>query len=200
MSSGNYYNDETCVAMLNQQDQQAIALLMQRLYPALCLYAESFLEDKQWAEEMAEDAFVNLWQRKGKFPNMSAVKAYLYTSTRNLCFNKLATIKTRKHIQERLDGEYDTPTESTVLRHIVQAEVMAQIMNAVESLPPVLQQTFKMAYLEGLSNNEIAIAIAKNEQVVRNYKMRALAKIREKLADKDLLWLFLLIASQTYKN
>jgi RNA polymerase sigma-70 factor (family 1) len=200
MSSESSYTDNTCVEMLNQHDKQAITLLMQRLYPALCLYAESFLNDKQRAEEMAEDAFVNLWQREGNFPNMASVKAYLYKSTRNLCFNKLASLKTRKHIQERWEEDHEMSSDATVLRNIVQSEVMTQIMQAVDALPPVMRQTFKMAFIDGMSNEEIAVAIDKNEQVVRNYKMRALARVREKLADKDLIWLLLLIASQVNKN
>jgi RNA polymerase sigma-70 factor (family 1) len=192
--------DDACIELLNRQDKQAIDYLMKRFYPALCLFAESLMNDRQWAEEMAEESFIKLWQQHGNFPNIQAVKAYLYKVTKNLCFKKLATLQTRRKRQSRFQLEFNPPSEATVLRKMIQSDVMSEIMRAVDTLPEQIGRVFRMGFLEGMDNKQIAAELQTSIQTVKNQKVRALQLLRLKLTDRDMLFLLMLMATQAGKN
>jgi len=59
-----------------------------------------------------------------------------------------------------------------------QAELLQRIYEEIEKLPKKCRQVFKLAYLDGLSNEEIAELLHINYQSVKNQKVRALKILR----------------------
>jgi len=60
----------------------------------------------------------------------------------------------------------------------VKTLVLKAIHKEIEKLPRSCRQVFKMAYLEGLSNSQIAETLSINNQSVRNHKLRAIKILR----------------------
>ena len=52
-------------------------------YPALCYFARGIINDEVLAEEIADDAFVKLWERRESFGHAAAIKAFLYRTVKN---------------------------------------------------------------------------------------------------------------------
>src|SRR5205807_1596320 len=74
----------------------------------------------------------------------------------------------------------------------LKAEIYQHIYEEIEKLTPHLKKVFQMAYIEGMSNEEIAQQLGINNQSVRNDKSRALKQIRLAMMDKDIFGLLLL--------
>ena len=65
---------------------QEIDLIFQHYYRPLCLYATHYLHDIDEAEDVVQDCFVKLISRSIMPEN---IKAFLYTSVRNACIDRL---------------------------------------------------------------------------------------------------------------
>jgi len=60
-----------------------------RSYPEYLSFAAGFLEDRVAARKVTLEAFFLLWDRYAEFDNEARVKAFLYLTIRNKCFQAM---------------------------------------------------------------------------------------------------------------
>ena len=60
-----------------------------RYYSALCVFADSYIDDKVLAADITQDVFFKLWDRRSEFTDLLNIKAYLYTAVHNRALNEL---------------------------------------------------------------------------------------------------------------
>jgi RNA polymerase sigma-70 factor (ECF subfamily) len=63
---------------------------------------------------------------------------------------------------------------------MIKAEVLQQIYEAIEALPSQCKKVFKLCYVEGLSNSEVAAQFSISINTVKNHKVKALGLLRLK--------------------
>ena len=95
---------------------------------------------------------------------------------------------------ERFDNEehLNTPEdENNFFVNVVRAEVYQEIMGAIQDLPTECGRIFKLAYVEGFSNDEIATQLSISVNTVKAQKNKAKIQLREKLKGLYPVLLFL---------
>lgn len=149
-------------------------------YPRLCDFACRFLKDMDEAEDVVQDVFVAFLERDTAIRKQdSTTKAFLYAAVKNACLNRLR--------REGMAGRYlqHAPPEETderdALYHLIHAEVIGEIHQAMDTLPPGCALVLRKGYLEGLKNPEIAEQLGVSINTVKSQKQRALLLLREKL-------------------
>ena len=161
-------------------DEQAFEQLFQHYYPRLCLFVSSFVAETKEAEDIAGESFIRLWQGARSFESLQHLKASLYQTARRLGINQQTSRERRsRHIETYSSKQ--VLEEDSYLQHIVRAEAMGELHQAIATLPPKAQQIVKLSYLEGFSNQEIADQMNISLQTVKNQKMRALGLLRDRL-------------------
>jgi RNA polymerase sigma factor (sigma-70 family) len=75
----------------------------------------------------------------------------------------------------------DEIEEPKILQAIIRSEVLNEINLAIQKLPSSCQQIFRMGYLEGLTNPEIAETLSISINTVKTQKQRALKSIKTSL-------------------
>src|SRR5580693_7793206 len=106
--------------------QKAFARLFRQLYPTLCYYALRFTDDQGTAEDIVEESFIKIWERRETFIHYKVLRSFLYSTVRNACLNWLQQ-KNRHVVHEQqiaLNAEY---SEESILENIVRAEVFNDI-------------------------------------------------------------------------
>jgi RNA polymerase sigma-70 factor (ECF subfamily) len=78
---------------------------------------------------------------------------------------------------------------------MIRAELMQDIYAEIEKLPEKRRQVFKLAYVEGLKNDEIAAQMNISVHTVKEHKGKALQFLRLRFSDKNII-LFILMCSQ----
>jgi RNA polymerase sigma factor (sigma-70 family) len=73
--------------------------------------------------------------------------------------------------------------EAFLLNEIIREEVLPEVYAAIEALPFQCRRIFKMCYVDGLSNPEIAERSQLSVHAVKNYKVRAIGLLRLKFLD-----------------
>ena len=136
-------------------------------YRQLCIYALHFTEDLGAVEDIVQDAFVGLWQKKDEVRD---VKSYLYASVRNKC---ISYIKKQRGGADELPE--DLPSEDLEDR----SEMEARLWSAIDSLPERRRQVLLMSKRDGMKYEDIAYMLGISVNTVRNQISKALQSLRE---------------------
>ncbi len=179
--------------LFRQGDSRAFSYFFELYYRPLVSFAANLVGDARQAEDIVKDQYVKLWQKREDFETESNIKSFLYISTRNASLNYLRHLQVRVASFRELRYLDAQRGEQLVLNEMIRSELLGRIYEAIERLPDRRRQVFKMAYVEGLKNEEIASSLDISVHTVKEHKGKALQELRMKFGDKDLvLFLFYL--------
>lgn len=163
-------------------------------YAKLCHYALQFLKDDDAVKDIVQETFVAFWGTKEKLQLApSAVTSFLYSSVRNACLNKL---RRQKLENGYLNNQEADPFEEAVgLNSMIRSEVVAELHKVITTLPKNCQVIFRMGYLEGLKNPQIAAELGVSVNTVKTQKKRGLELLKMRV-NPDFLALILIFLAQ----
>lgn len=149
-------------------------------YAKLCYFALQFLGDEDAVKDIVQDVFVNYWNKKDSLSiTENSVTSFLYSSVKNACLNKL---RRQKLEQGYLNLQESDPSEEAVaLNLMIRAEVISEINKVITTLPASCQTIFRMGYLEGLKNPEIAEQLGISINTVKTQKKRGVQLVKMRL-------------------
>jgi RNA polymerase sigma-70 factor, ECF subfamily len=165
-------------------------------YSMLCLVAFDMIKNKQLAEEIVDEVFLNLWLKRESLEINKSVRAYLIKSVQNRCINWLEeTKKERSVIDYKFDiYKYDLVkwSEDYPLGNLLTKELQKKIDESIEALPDQCRNIFLLSRNQGLNYEEIASRLSISINTVKTLMKLALSKLRESLQEYLPLILFIL--------
>ena len=174
-----------------ESDEQAFKSLFERYYAALCLFAKRYIEELTVREDIVQEVFVGLWERRqGLDVNVSA-ENYLLTCVKNRCLNYLRHQEVRQAYAEQVANcpLYELDQSDEQLYDLQELEQL--LADALERLPMEYRVAFEMNRLEGHSLEEVAARLGVSVRTIERYRDKALAILQKEL--KDYLPLLLLL-------
>jgi RNA polymerase sigma-70 factor (ECF subfamily) len=173
---------ETLTALLERvatEDAAALRELYDFAAPKLFGLALRILTRHEWAEEVLQDSFVNIWRFAGDYKRgLSAPMTWMSAIVRNRALDHLRRVNTQEtEWSEALDdlvatGEPDPETLSAVS---LQARLLDGCMQQLE---PAQRQAVALAYLRDQSHSEIAETLTAPLGTVKSWIRRGLAKLK----------------------
>lgn len=160
--------------------------LFDKYYLALVKYASSFV-DKDNAEDIVQDAFVELWERKEEVEAGDYISSFLYRSVYTKSINKLKHIAVvNKYSTAKIEIyneklKYLSPENIDVLKYIENKELKEKIESAIDTLPPQSKSVFRLSYIYGLKNKEIAETLAISLRTVEAHLYQSRKLLKQKL-------------------
>ena len=189
---------ETAIQYIPVEDASFEALFKSN-FRRLFAYALTLLRDDSHAEEIVQNVFYKIWEKKGKIDIQTSVTAYLYRSVYNDCLNYLKHKKVRAayslHTSLAQKNESDNATSKVQLR-----ELNEKLDAALSELPEQCRTIFQMSRFEELKYQEIASRLGISVKTVENQMGKALRILRTKLADYLPVFIFILINSVNSNN
>lgn len=172
--------DHILFKRIKKSDQRAFEALFRTYYPFLCLYATRLIKDAAAAEEIVQELFIRLWEKRTDVDIETSVKNYLFRAVKNYCLNHIKHIKVKDeyfrkiqlhhNIEQSVDFEWDT-------------DLMQKIEEGIASLPEKRREIFKLSRLEGLKYREIADRLNVSIKTVETQMGIAIKTLRIKLRD-----------------
>ena len=80
---------EVLIKAIVRGDKKAFGQLFRMWYVRLCLYAESIVRDRDMAEDLVQNLFCMLWEKREEIDIRESMKAYLYCSVYHAALNSL---------------------------------------------------------------------------------------------------------------
>lgn len=167
----------------------------QKIYDTFCKplyrFSLSYMKDSFDAEEIVQDVFLRLWEKRDEVDEQKSFKSYLYRITVNKIFNELKhRVVKRKYDQHLLN--IDQVTDETPESSIQFQELNKKLEKLLLKLPEQQRTIFIMSRWQGLSNAEIAQNLRLSARTVENQIYRAAKFIKQHL-NKDYPTVVLLI-------
>jgi len=160
-------------------------------FKALHAYACTILKEEAAAEEIVQQVFFKLWEKKEQVHIQQSVSAYLYRSVYNESLNYLKHQKVKKAHQSHTLYTSGTSSEQ-VSRKVIARELEAKIAEALNQLPEQCRTIFQMSRFEELKYREIADRLNLSVKTVENQMGKALRIMRTQLIEYLPLLLVLL--------
>jgi len=137
-------------------DQAAYKELFLLLHGRLKQFAYSILKSQEEAEELVSDLFVKVWEKRDQLTTIDSPLLYFYATAKNLAFNRLNKQKRHQNIRPeewlvQLNSIYFDPEQLMMTE-----DMMRQIRQAVNNLPPRCRLIFKLVKEDGLKYKEVA--------------------------------------------
>jgi RNA polymerase sigma-70 factor (family 1) len=171
-------------------DLKTFEMVFRDYYKPLVQYGNTLLKDPDETEDVVQQVFVSVWEKRTQLDIHTSIRALLYKAVHNACLNRIKHYKVRAvHAEEWKATQFAGTDDASEL---LQAdELNGRIQQAVETMPEQCARIFKMSRFEQLKYQEIADELGLSIKTVENQMGKALKIVREAL--KDYLPLFILL-------
>lgn len=181
--------DNAISVFLNKKDLKSFREFYHKLYKPLCSYLSGYLNNPSIVEDVVQESFVAIWEKRHSLNKGMNLSAYMYSMVRNKGLNAIRN-KTREVFME--EETHGHPIEEDESLRIVKAEVYAEIMTRIEELPKRAREVFKLSTFSRLPDAEIAEQMSISINSVKTHKKRARAALRSRLKNTSFALLILI--------
>jgi RNA polymerase sigma-70 factor (ECF subfamily) len=162
-------------------DEAAFETLFHAYHARLCAFAYRYVGAHDLAEEMVQEVFLFIWDRRETWDVRTSLKSYLFAAVRNAALSYLRHERVvRRHDAETVEL-FTRPTPSTD-SEVRTTELVAAVQRAVNRLPERCRLVFTLHREQALTYAEIAEVLAISPKTVEVQMGRALKTLRKALA------------------
>lgn len=173
-------NDRILFERIIKNDTTAFRMIMHRYATVLYSFAFRIVKDTLVAEDIAQEVFIHLWEKRRKLTPEPSLRNYLYLSVRNLALNHVRMQKTHLAHTDRYR------LEQMMGQFVVEEERYRLLAEAIENLPPRTAEVLRHSR-NGLSQEEIAKEMGITIATVKLLKSHGIQKLKEILGPLSFL-------------
>lgn len=180
--------DKALVQRVQSGDKEAFDVLVLKYQHKLVKLISRYIRDPSEVMDVAQESFLKAYRALPNFRGDSAFYTWLYRIAINTAKNYLVAQSRRPPDDdvnsteaEQYDGESDLKENATPERLLLRDEIEQTVVDAIEQLPEDLRTAITLRELEGLSYEDIAIAMDCPIGTVRSRIFRAREAINRRL-------------------
>ncbi|KOH45295.1 RNA polymerase sigma-70 factor [Sunxiuqinia dokdonensis] len=180
-------------SQLRSGNEKAFEYFFKTYFEQLYQYAFQITKEQFQSEEIVEDTFVMLWEKRRKIDLHGTPKSYLFQMVYNQCLNYFKHKKVGDKYRELF--LYHQPVSDLSgsqsgypLETLINQEFQEVVEKSIQKLPPQCRQIFIMSRLEGRKNKEIAVILGISVNTVKTQLLRGLKSVRSDLIDLVILF------------
>ncbi|MDL2208972.1 RNA polymerase sigma-70 factor [Parabacteroides sp. OttesenSCG-928-O15] len=167
-------------------------------YARMKRFAKEYVVSEEDAENILQDVFTDLWEKRDKLPEPINLIAFFFTAIRNRCIDMLRRKTLEEEAASRMQEEalltlrMNLSSLQALDANLFHEESVEDIINrAISSLPDKCREIFIKSKLEGKKQKEIAAELNISVNTVETQMGIAYKKLREGLKDIYPLFFFL---------
>lgn len=170
------------VRAINKGDLKTFELVFKEYYAMLCNFAYSYLKDEIQAEEVVQEVFYKIWEKRRSLKIKSSLKSYLMQAVKNTA---LKQIRHEQVANRYKDYALHINTKETIdpSQELNAKEIAGIIGRTLNELPDRCREIFTLSRYEGLKYAEIAKKLSISVKTVEANMGKALKIFREKLGE-----------------
>ena len=170
----------------------AFEQLFKMHFRGLHAYAYTIVKDDAVAEDIVQNVFFKVWEKRELLEIESSHKAYLYKAVYHDSLNYLKHKKVKAAHAMHVVHQANDKVENTSGK-VLTTELKERIHGALNELPEQCRTVFQMSRFEELKYREIAEMLEISPKTVENQMGKALKLLRVKLIDFLPFTLFMLL-------
>lgn len=142
------------------------------------------------AEELLQDLFLKVWERKEQIDVTRSFQAYLYKIAENMIYDHYRRLKRDTILYHELLAAHGSKFEDMEM-DLQAKEVKRSIEEAIAALPTQQRKIFQMCKIEGKSYEEVSVELGISVATINTHISRGTKKVKDYLLSKDnfiVLW------------
>jgi RNA polymerase sigma-70 factor (family 1) len=182
-------DNQYLIRELQKGNEAGFTSIFNQFYASLVLYTYRITDDQAAAEDIVEETFIRIWNKRDSLSEIHSLKSYLYTIARNGCLSWIRKNK-RENAHFKTITSIEEEFERSPLENMIYSETMAKIYAAMEKLPKQCKRVFMMHYIEGKKITEIAVELKISIGTVKTHKVRGIDLLQKALLNL-LFWILI---------
>ncbi len=167
------------VSMLVNGQEEALEIIYNRYYNRVYLIALQFLKSPELAEEIVQDVFLKLWEKRETIDSDRPVEAWLYTVTKNRVINQFKKIARHQATMAPYKVAADVAdAQPAADAKVINREIEQLLQEAINHLPEKQKEVYRLAREEGFSRKEIAEHMQISALTVKTHMSRAIVGVK----------------------
>lgn len=186
--------DYELLQQLIEGDAQAFKDIYELYQDKIFAFAYKLTKQKDVADDMVQEIFIKLWEKRDQVKVELNFGAYLKKMTQNHIFNYLKKTSLDRKLQQTLKQKLEALQNSNA-DELMEKELQKVYSEAIETLSPQKKLIYNLSRTGDLSYEEIATQLRISRNTVRNQMVDAIRTIREYVTrNTDIACLALAIA------
>ena len=144
-----------------------------RLTPQLYRVALRLVGNAQEAEDMVQDTFVKVWDRRDQLGDEANIEAYFQVALRHVCINQLRS----RHEEVIIEDEIMVSDESDRTGRVTESDTL--LHRLFSKLTPKAQRVMGLRHVGEYSTRDIAQITGESEENVRSILSRSRRQLRQ---------------------
>jgi RNA polymerase sigma-70 factor, ECF subfamily len=187
-------NDGEIIRQILQGDRNIYRTLVERYQPMVFRTCMGFLHNKDDADDLTQDVFIQAYQALSRFKGDSSFSTWIYRIAVNSSLNKVRQTS-KSYLLQRLEAvfgpeknktfEISIPDTENPENILILSEHKEWVQNALNNLPENQRIAIVLSKYDDLSQKEIAEIMKITEGAVEALIQRAKANLRRKLTKKS---------------
>lgn len=171
--------DHELLALIQDGNGQAFAVLVERHTERFYRLAYRYLQNKQAAEDVLQDAFVKLWENPSLWQPQRGSKftTWFYRIVVNLCLD----LRKKKQPVALNDENSLMDQRQPVDEMMIRFQERQALEREIAALPERQRSALNLCFDEGLSNQEAAQVMGVNLKALQSLIMRAKTTLKERM-------------------
>lgn len=170
--------------------------LFQKYYPRLTRYAARILGNTKEAEDLVQDVFLDIWEKRTNLNAKKNIPAFLYAIMHNKCINylKIRFVKEKYvHRQVKFETEelYHFSFNNSGDFVSFDEKLQVELEELIRKMPPQCGTAFRLRWMEGKKIREIAEIMHISSTMVDKHLAKGMEIARDNLSDELFLLLIL---------
>ncbi|RIH63117.1 RNA polymerase sigma-70 factor [Mariniphaga sediminis] len=183
-------NEQQLFERLKNSDEAAFRVIYNNYSSKLYYFVFEFIPLKDVAENIVQDTFVTLWNRRKELKDNTNLASYLFTGAKN---NALYRLRDKKYRQKLFSDAIDVSELNLNVDALATADTSAFAFQEIEqiiqktlsSLPPQCRKVFELSRFREMKNKEIAEELNISVRTVEGHISKGIKAF--KIALKDYL-------------
>lgn len=178
--------DAQLLQRIGQRDRQAFSQLYDRYSGVFYSTIFRVLNNPDESADVLQEVFLQIWDKAGSYdPALGRPFNWALTLARNRAIDRLRSLRRRYNFIEEITHEMEEPDPRFTVGpdEVFGQEQATLIRTAVATLPLEQRQAIEMAFLGGLTQNEIASTLNQPLGTIKARIRRGMLKLRDLLRD-----------------
>jgi len=155
------------------------------LYGPLCNFAFTYVKDLEVCEDIVQEVFTRIWERRKDLLLTDSIRFYLFTAVRNNCISHLRHEKS-SGARAWVDGDEDSYPVIPAKEINDKTDYQQLLQEAINELPGKCREIFVLSRISNLKYKEIAEVLGISVKTVENQVGKALRHMRGFLKKKGI--------------
>ena len=186
------HTDQELLLSIKEGNREAFTQLYHRYSVRLYQNLLPLVKSPQIAEEIIQDLFVKVWEKRAGIQIQGSMVHYLFRIGENLVYDFFRHAAQDRKLKAQLS--YYMSTDDPIAEWYLDMEQKEELLGkAIEQLPPQRQRIFRLCKLEGKSYQEVSLQLGISISTINDHIVKATKTIQKHMTARALSYFLILL-------